>query len=136
MKFLAYLYYRLFKYYKTESLLTRKIHIWIIISTLMAINLLSIILIIEKIKNIEALGLLLSDDYIKNKLVILVMMSPIFLFTLLLYKRKNNFLQYKLEEFEIMGDSEKKKLNISFWFYIIFSVIFLFASITSPLWLK
>ena len=138
MKFMYHLYYWIFKYYRNEyDNLTSNLNTLINIGGLATMNLFAMALFIQRLSNTRFLNFLISHGDFTNRLIIIPLaISPIFLFFYFLYRKKKQNILLEFDKIEQMEGKEKKKFKNYVITYIVFSIIFLLTSITSPLWLK
>ena len=137
MKFLSYLYYRLFKHFGDEpNINARKFYILMNIGGLIMINILAIVVFVLVIFDLHLLDFIETNNRAMNRFVIIpLLISPIFITLFLIYKKNRTYIESTQLEFSLMNTKQKSKLNFYFWFYIIFSIFLLFSAITSPLWI-
>ena len=137
MKFLSYLYYRLFKHFGDEpNINARKFYILMNIGGLIMINIFAILVFVLVIFDLHLLDFIETNNRAMNRFVIIpLLISPIFITLFLIYKKNRTYIESTQLEFSLMNTKQKSKLNFYFWFYIIFSIFLLFSAITSPLWI-
>ena len=137
MKFLSYLYYRLFKHFGDEpNINARKFYILMNIGGLIMINIFAILVFVLVIFDLHLLDFIETNNRAMNRFVIIpLLISPIFITLFLIYKKNRTYIESTQLEFSLMNTKQKSKLNFYFWFYIIFSIFLLFSAATSPLWL-
>lgn len=130
--FLFYIPYKFYKYYEDQP--TRDFSTYIAIVALISINLWSIYALSSVYFDFE---MMLFKNRFYNKFVFLpIVIGPIFVFVYYYYKA--NEIKYK-EIFEVYDRNSKdrhKSQDVKFWLIILLSVLFVFASMTSPLWMK
>jgi len=137
MNSLYYLYYRVFNYFRKAN----DIEIFATISTylcivgLLWINIGTILFFVSTIffNSNSLIDIVFSHSSAYNRFVITpLLIAPIFIVVFLLI---NKGLKQKIKEFEAESAEERKRRGKKVIAYIIVSIILLFLSITSPLYL-
>ena len=137
MDSINYLYYRLFNYFRKGN----DIEIFAIIQSylcvvgLLWINLGTILFFVSTIffNSNSLIDIVFSHSSAYNRFVITpLLIAPIFIVVFLLI---NKGLKQKIKEFEAESAEERKRRGKKVIAYIIVSIILLFLSITSPLYL-
>lgn len=130
--FFYYVPYRSYQYYKMSP--TPKFSTFILLVFILTSHIFSIFLLIKQYLGYDIS--VLSSNKAYNKFVLIPSLCvPFVLLMLIFYKLNSRKLISAFKEFDESAESKKKVRNMYYWIYISFSILFFFASITSPLWL-
>lgn len=130
--FFFYIPFKVHKYYDGDSI--QKFSTYIAVVVIISLNLFSIYFIGSVY--IGSKLFFFDNDFLNKFIGIPLLLSPVFLFTYFFYKRN----EVKYEEYFVLFESyplgKKKKKQLLFWCFIVFTFAFFLSSITSPLWIK
>lgn len=131
--FLFYVPYRSYQYYKESP--TPKFSTFILLLFLLSSHIFSLLLLFSQffVRDFS----ILSNNRAYNKFIMIPLcLLPFILVMLLFYKLNRSRIRMTFLEFEQSEDVIQNVRNKYYWIYISLSIVFFFASITSPLWLK
>jgi hypothetical protein len=135
-QFYIYIFYRFCGFYNYKNPMDGKIHSFIIIGALFLINMLTISLFIQTIfKNDFIKRIRIDNGPIDRFALIPILISPIYIFLYLYYRKHRVVIIQTITDFKRETIEERKRKGRFIVFYLGISVLLLFLSIISPLYI-
>jgi len=131
MKFIVYIFFRLYKYYGEDNRSNSSVFAFINLVSLLLINFFSFFLLLSSLFHIDVVDyfLSLSTAVRKTALVVLVIIVNLIFYLLWIVMKKK--LVYLFESLQQMDGKKTKQYKLYFVIYLVITAMFLLFSILS-----
>ena len=137
MNYYYYLFYRIANYYNYANPKDSWIHAFLIIGTILLIHILTIVLFLSTFLDYNLVRFLdCFNPFVRRFMLLPILIFPIYLLIYLYGRLHSTTIKNKIANFKLESVENKRKGTRSILIYLIISLLFFFASITSPLWMK